>query len=56
MVSLERGNRPNEEAARAAEEKVGEWRNQNRLCLPRFPDDKISELRGSLPYPPEGSI
>jgi MscS family membrane protein len=55
-VSLERGKRQNEDAARAAEEKVREWRGQNKLYLPRFPDEKISELRGTLPYPPEGSV
>jgi MscS family membrane protein len=54
-MSLERGKRPNEEAARAAEEKVSEWRNRDELYLPSFPEEKISELRGTLPYPPEGS-
>jgi len=47
--------RTNADAARAAEQKVDEWRGQNALYLSNFPDEKISELRGSLPYPPEGS-
>jgi MscS family membrane protein len=55
MVSLERGKRPDEDAAKAAEEKVRQWRDQGELYLPRFPDEKISELRGTLPYPPDGS-
>jgi MscS family membrane protein len=55
-VSLERGTRPNEDAVRAAEKKVSEWRGKDELYLPRFPDGKISELRGTLPYPPEGSV
>jgi MscS family membrane protein len=54
-VSLERGKRPNEDAARTVKEKVSEWRDRNELYLPNFPDEKISELRGTLPYPPEGS-
>ena len=54
-LSLERGKPPNQDAARAAEEKVAEWRGRGELYLPAFPDGKISELRGTLPYPPEGS-
>jgi MscS family membrane protein len=56
MVLLERGKRPNEDAAKAAEKKVSEWRDQGELYLPRFPDEKISELHDTLPYPPEGSV
>ena len=55
-VSLERGKRPNGDAAKAAEERVSEWRGQGELYLPRFPDEKISELRNTLPYPSEGSV
>jgi MscS family membrane protein len=54
-VSLEQGRRPNEEAARTAEAKVEAWRREGQLFLPSFPEQKISELRGTLPYPPEGS-
>jgi MscS family membrane protein len=43
------------EAAKAAEKKVGEWRDRKELCLPKFPEEKINELRGTLPFPPEGS-
>jgi MscS family membrane protein len=55
-VSLQRGERPNEDAAKAAQDKVEAWRQQGELYLPGFPDEKISELRGTLPYPPEGSV
>ncbi len=42
-------------AAERAEQKVSEWRQRKELYLPRFPSDKIRELRGRLSYPPEGS-
>jgi MscS family membrane protein len=43
------------ERAHAAEARVDEWRKQRELYLPRFPDERIAALRGSLPYPPEGA-
>jgi MscS family membrane protein len=43
------------ERARAAEARVDEWRGRQELYLPRFPEQKVAELRGSLPYPPEGA-
>jgi MscS family membrane protein len=52
---MERGQRPDRDAAHAAEQMVEQWRNDDELCLPRFPQVKIDELRGSLRYPPEGS-
>jgi MscS family membrane protein len=39
----------------AAEKQVRQWRQDNNLCIPKFPPDKIQELGGSLDYPPEGS-
>jgi len=41
--------------ARAAEAKVKEWRTQQALYLPKFPEEKIAEVRGSLDYPPVGA-
>lgn len=41
--------------ARTAEAMVKEWRAQQALYLPNFPQEKIAELRGSLDYPPAGS-
>ena len=43
------------EAGKSAEKKVGEWRDRKELCLPKFPEERIEELRGTLRYPPEGS-
>ena len=40
---------------RETEHHVQEWRAQRALCIPKFPPEKIRELRGSLDYPPEGS-
>jgi MscS family membrane protein len=52
---MERGQRPDRDAAHAAEQMVEQWRNDDELCLPRFPQVKIDELRDTLPYPPKGS-
>jgi MscS family membrane protein len=52
---VESGTSPDGELARAAEASVGQWREEGQLYLPRFPQEKVSELRRSLPYPPEGS-
>lgn len=41
--------------ARLAESKVNEWRSQQSLYLPNFPVDKITELKGTVQYPPAGS-
>jgi MscS family membrane protein len=52
---LESGSGVDAERARAAETRVGEWRDRRELYLPRFPEPAVAALRGSLPYPPEGS-
>jgi hypothetical protein len=46
---------PDAERARAAESRVGEWRERGELYLPRFPEPVVAALSGSLRYPPEGS-
>jgi MscS family membrane protein len=51
----EQGQRPDNQRADAAEQKVHEWREGHRLFLPKFPAETIAELKGSLPYPPPGS-
>lgn len=51
----ESGAGRDEQRARAAGDQVKEWREQNALYLPRFPQEKIAELQGSLDYPPKGS-
>jgi len=56
QIQYEVEGRPLDEArAREAEARVREWRAQQSLYLPNFPSDKISELKGSLDYPPAGS-
>ena len=52
---LERGAKRDEQRARAAEAAVEAWRAQQTLYLPRFPEEKIADLEGSLAYPPPGS-
>jgi len=43
------------ERVREISEKVQHWRERNEIYLPNFPDNKIEEFKGTLPYPPEGS-
>ena len=43
------------ERVREISEKVQRWRESNEIYLPNFPAAKIEELKGTLPYPPEGS-
>ena len=52
---LENGLGADQPQIRGAEEQVRKWRDQNELYLPRFPQEKIAELQGSLEYPPIGS-
>ena len=40
---------------RETENRVQEWRAQRALYVPKFPPERIRELRGSLDYPPKGS-
>ena len=51
----EQGQKLDKQLARAAEGKVHDWREGHRLLLPRFPAEKIAELKGTIPYPPPGS-
>jgi MscS family membrane protein len=52
---VERGHGLDRERARAAEAKVQEWREQQDLCLPSFPREKIAQIENTLDYPPDGS-
>jgi MscS family membrane protein len=52
---VETGRGLDEERVSAAEARVGEWRGKHELYLPAFPTPVVEELRGTLPYPPEGS-
>ncbi|MGV7229137.1 MAG: mechanosensitive ion channel family protein [Nitrospirales bacterium] len=51
----EQGQRPDNQLAGAAEQKVHEWREGHQLFLPKFPAEAIAALKGSLRYPPPGS-
>jgi MscS family membrane protein len=52
---VERGKGLDEKLVKAAEAHVKEWREQSALYLPSFPQEKITELAGSVDYPPTGS-
>ncbi len=41
--------------ARAAENQVREWREEDRLPFPNFSPDEVRQIRGSVIYPPPGS-
>ena len=41
---------------RAAETQVQSWRDEGRLPFPDFAPEQKDQLRGSLVYPPEGSL
>lgn len=49
------GSQLDEGRARDVEARVREWRAQQSMYLPNFPPGKITELKGSLDYPPTGS-
>ncbi len=40
---------------REAEQQVATWRQKRELHLPRFPEQEVKRLGGTLDYPPEGS-
>jgi MscS family membrane protein len=44
-----------EAKSRAAATHVREWRARGELCLPEFPPERVSGLRGTLLYPPDGA-
>jgi MscS family membrane protein len=41
--------------AQDAEARVRAWRERGDLCLPEFPPERVSALRASLDYPPNGA-
>ncbi|MDX1412442.1 MAG: mechanosensitive ion channel, partial [Nitrospirales bacterium] len=47
--------RIDEKRVREVEAEVEAWRKTQSLFLPKFPDEKITELKGTLEYPPPGS-
>jgi len=56
QIQYELPGRPMDQSRiRNAEARVKEWRAQQSLYLPNFPADKITNLKGTLQYPPTGS-
>ncbi len=56
QIQYELPGRPMDQSrTRQAEDRVKEWRAQQSLYLPNFPTDKITDLKGTLQYPPAGS-
>ncbi|WP_211214342.1 mechanosensitive ion channel family protein [Pontibacter roseus] len=53
---LSRDKGVSEEKAQEVQEKVRQWKEAGELQLPSFDEARIRELRGSIPYPPEGSV
>jgi len=53
---LRRDEGLDEECGRKAEAEVLQWRNEERLPFPTLPEEMISELQGTLDYPPAGSF
>jgi len=45
----------NAQRVREVSAKVQHWREHKEIYLPDFPVNKIEEIKGTLPYPPEGS-
>ena len=54
-IHVRRGEGKDLEQTRTAEDQVRNWRKNNALYIPSFPQNKIEELRASLDYPPVGS-
>jgi MscS family membrane protein len=46
----------NSERSEAAVQEVKAWRRAGKLPFPRLAADKIDQLKGTLDYPPRGSI
>ena len=52
---LEQGQPLSEETREEIEERVDQWREENLLYLPRFPEQAIEEVRDTLDYPVRGA-
>ena len=52
---IESGQPLDKELAHSIQAEVAGWRERKELYLPRFPEERIAELSGTLGYPPEGS-
>jgi MscS family membrane protein len=52
---LEQGDPLDTERQEKVGEAVAKWREEKELYIPRFPDEKVKELRNTLDFPPRGS-
>ena len=52
---VEQGDGIDMKRGKEAIEQVRKQREGGKLFLPSFPPDEIARLRGTIPYPPEGS-
>jgi MscS family membrane protein len=52
---LAKDQRISPEKTEEAEAQVKHWRETDQIQLPKFSEEKIAELRATIPYPPEGS-
>jgi MscS family membrane protein len=54
-VYLAKDKGVSEDKSAEVADKVAEWREAGDIQLPKFSDERIAELKGTIPYPPEGS-
>ena len=54
-LHVDRAREPDDEAARAAEAQVAQWREKNELPLPHPTQEQIDGISNTLEYPPEGA-
>ena len=54
-LHIDRAREPDEDAARAAEEQVAQWREKDELPLPHPSAEQIEGISNTLEYPPEGA-
>lgn len=53
---LSRDEKPAQEVLDEVNATVAKWREDKDMQLPRFEQNRIDKLKGSLEYPPEGSV
>ena len=54
-VYVQRGKGLDATKTQVADGEVQDWINDDALFIPKFPQEKIDELQGTLDYPPKGS-
>jgi MscS family membrane protein len=54
-LHIDKAPKPDEEAARAAEGQVAQWRERNEIPLPHPSKEQVEGISNTLEYPPEGT-